>query len=97
MGNIIEKLQKLSSKEPSKFVLKANWRKTNKYWLDYSRKVAIKLNMTLSDKNITIEEFAKLIGTTTENASLMVKGEYNFTIRELAKIESELKINLLII
>ena len=42
--------------------------------------------MTLSDKNITIEEFAKLIGTTTENASLMVKGQYNFTIRELAKI-----------
>ena len=47
--------------------------------------------MTLSDKNITIDGICKINWHNNRKCIVNGKGEYNFTIRELAKIESELK------
>lgn len=94
---VIEFLEKNSSPRKSKFIEKFKFRKENKYWLIYSQWVAIKIIATLDGINMSVTDFAKKADFKEEDARNMISGNYNFSLKELAKIERILDINLLMI
>lgn len=94
-SKIINFLENHSSPIKSKFIENFKFRKENKYWLKYSQWVAIIFIATLDDINMSVTEFADKANFKEEDAKNMLSGKYNFSLRELAKIETILNINLL--
>lgn len=96
-SKIIKFLENHSSPIKSKFIENFKFKKENKYWLKYSQWVAIKIIATLDDINMSVTEFANKANFKEDDAKNMLSGNYNFSLKELAKIETVLNINLLII
>lgn len=96
-SKIIKFLENHSSTIKSKFIENFKFKKENKYWLKYSQWVAIKIIATLDDINMSVTEFANKANFKEDDAKNMLSGNYNFSLKELAKIETVLNINLLII
>ena len=94
---IISFLEKHKSDTKSKFVENAYFRRDNKNWLLYSKKIASILIEYIENNSITKEDFANELQVNIETFNRMLKGDYNFSIYELVKIEKLINKNLLII
>ncbi|MBQ3695651.1 MAG: helix-turn-helix transcriptional regulator [Alphaproteobacteria bacterium] len=83
-------LKEHSSSESSKWQEKAEWRKANKDWLKYSRKIAIVIAMSLEEKNMSQKQLAELMGCSPQYVCRLLKGEENLTLETLCKLENAL-------
>lgn len=83
-------LEEHSSSEPSKWCEKAEWRRTNRDWLRYSRKIAIIVAMSLEELNMSQKQLAELVGCSPQYISRLLKGEENLTLETLCKLERAL-------
>ena len=88
-------LKEHSSSEPSKWQEKAEWRKANKDWLRYSRKIAIVIAMSLEEKNMSQKQLAEGIGCSPQYVSRLLKGEENLTLETLCKLENVLNVSII--
>lgn len=94
MMNII-KFNELISNEKSNWVQDANFRNDNRYWLVISKKVALKILKRIREQNISKELLSYKTGIPMEILQTMLKGEYNYSIEEIGRIEKALNINIL--
>lgn len=90
-----DKINKIASPEKSKWEEKARWRVANKNWLLKSAAIALKILSTLKERNLPQVEFAQQMGTTPQNISKLLKGQENFTLETICKIENCLNIELI--
>ena len=93
--NLEQKLEKLVAGKRSNWQSKAKWRSENKEWLKHSRKIAIKVNLTLRERNIKQKDFAELLGVSPQQVCKILKGRENLTLETISKIEKALSINLI--
>ncbi len=84
-----------SSSNSSKWMEKAEWRKANKDWLKYSRKIAIVIAMSLEEKDMSQKQLAELIDCSPQYISRLLKGEENLTLETMCKLENALNIPIL--
>lgn len=88
-------LEEHSSPEPSKWLEKAEWRKANRDWLRYSRKIAIVVAMSLEDLHMSQKQLAELVGCSPQYVSRLLKGEENLTLETLCKLERALNVPIM--
>ena len=88
-------LQAHSSPTPSKWRENAEWRRANKAWLPYSRKIAIKTAMAMHDQNMSQRQLADSMGCSPQYVSRLLKGEENLSLETICKLESALNVPIL--
>lgn len=92
---IREKLSRITSNEPSKWVEDAKWRKENKGWLKKSQAIALKVLRTLREKKMQQKDLAKALGVSDQQISKIVKGKENLTLDTITKLEDALGVRLM--
>ena len=88
-------LETHSSPTPSKWREKAEWRRANKAWLPYSRKIAIKTAMAMHDQQMSQRQLADSMGCSPQYVSRLLKGEENLSLETICKLESALNVPIL--
>lgn len=88
-------LEEHSSSKPSKWREKAEWRRTNRDWLRYSRKIAIVVALSLEKLNMSQKQLAELVGCSPQYVSRLLKGEENLTLETLCKLERALNVPIM--
>lgn len=88
-------LQSHLSPAPSRWKEKAEWRRANKNWLAYSRKIAINIAMALDDQGISQRELAERMGCSPQYISRILKGEENLSLETICKLEQALNVSIM--
>lgn len=91
----LEKLNRIASKETSGWMKKAELRKANESWLDFSLKIAVDVLEALRVKKMSQAELAALVGVTPQQINKIVKGQENLTLQTIFKLQAALNIGLL--
>lgn len=93
---LVEKVNALVSGEPSKWREKALWRRENKYWTKYSVSIALQILQSNRYKSTDKEYLSECLGLGLCDFKKWLKGQHNFTLKEIADIENvfEIKIDL---
>lgn len=89
------KLNRIASKETSGWMKKAELRKANESWLDFSLKIAVDVLEALRVKKMSQAELAALVGVTPQQINKIVKGQENLTLQTIFKLQAALNIGLL--
>ena len=90
-----DKLSKVVSDVPSKWMEDAEYRIANEDWLHISQKIALKILRYLREINCTSDDLRYTLGITEERMSNIVKGRENLDLKMIAKIETALCIKLI--
>lgn len=93
--NLNEKLEKLTTKDPSTWLEKAEWRRQNRGWLRKSANIALKVLGELRHRGMTQRELAEKMGMSAQQVNKIVKGQENLTLETIDKLERALNIQLL--
>jgi len=93
--NLKDKLSKIVSKEPSKWLEQAKWRLENRAWLKNSQAIAIRILSRIEEMNISQKELAEKMGLSPQMVNKLVKGSENLTLETISKLESALDIKLI--
>jgi ribosome-binding protein aMBF1 (putative translation factor) len=64
-------------------------------WLQYSRKIAIKVALAMQHQNISRQELAERLKRPVSYISKMLKGEINFSLDEICTLENALNVSIL--
>ena len=64
-------------------------------WLQYSRKIAIKLALAMKQQNLTRQDVAERMGCSPQYVSRLLKGEENLSLETICKLEDALIIAIL--
>lgn len=72
----------------------AEWRQKNKYWLKYSRFIALKVLHRLDEVKMTQRQLAEQLKCSPQYVSKLLKGNANMTLETISKLEELLKIDL---
>ena len=83
-------LREHSSRTPSQWREKAEWRRANRNWLPYSRKIAIRTAMALDEQNLSQRQLAERMGCSPQYVSRLLKGEENLSLETICKLEHAL-------
>jgi len=92
---MINKLEAIVSKQPSKWVEESNFRLENKEGLRYSQQVAVRILRTLREKKLSQKDLADLLKVTPQTVNKWVKGSENIGLFTIGKIEKALDIKLM--
>jgi plasmid maintenance system antidote protein VapI len=93
--NFKQKFDALVSKEPSKWLEKAQWRADNRGWIKISQAIAIRINRILREKQITQKALADLLSVSPQQISKIVKGRENLTLETISKLENALEATII--
>ncbi|MEO6302143.1 MAG: helix-turn-helix transcriptional regulator [Bacteroidia bacterium] len=93
--NIKNKLKNLVSKDTSDWKEKAKFRKENKFWLEHSQTIAIKILSELKKLNMTQKALAEKLNIEPQQINKIVKGQENLTLKTICQIENALGITLI--
>ncbi len=80
-----------SSPTPSKWREKAEWRRANRDWLPYSRKIVIQTAMALEEKEMSQHQLAESMGCSPQYVSRLLKGEEDLSLETICKLENALQ------
>lgn len=94
VNNAFMKLVTVDSELQKEFLEKINWRKNNRYWLNKSIKIAIKILRKIRIMKINKYDLANLTDITTERINTILSGSADLTLSEIGKIEKALKVKL---
>lgn len=90
------KLEKSLGKiDKSKWVENATQWEKDLPWLEYSQRIALKILFTLEEKQLSQKDYAKILGVSPQLIGKWLKGNENFTLQTIAKIENSLGITLI--
>ena len=92
---MLAKLDKIVSKEPSKWLEHAQYREDNAKWLRRSQYVAIVILRTIRARGISQKALADQMGVSAQQINKWCKGGENFTFETIAKLEEALNIELM--
>lgn len=92
---IINRLNKLASKETSGWLEKAKEREANKVWLAKSAKIAIKILRELRTKKLTQRWLAEELEVSPQYINKIVKGQENLSLETISSLERVLGITLI--
>ena len=95
IDNLKEKLAKVVSKEPSKWLADAQSRKANKGWLKHSQQVALQVLTRLDELKMSQVKLAEILSITPQQVNKWVKGNENFTFETIDKLEKALDFQLM--
>lgn len=90
----LEKLNKIATPDSS-WIQEAGERIKNRDWLDKSAKIALKVLRALKDKSMKQTDLAEVLNVTPQQISKIVKGQENFTLETICKIEKALDIEII--
>ena len=90
MENLKNKLSKITSKKPSKWLEEATWRDENEFWLEKTRATAIRILTILKNQGINQKILAERLNVTAQQVSKMLSGTENFTFKSVCEIEKVL-------
>ena len=93
-NEIISNLKKHQSSTESEWQKNVEWRMKNKSWLCHSQRIAMMMLDQMEKLNINKEQLSKLLDSTQEYVSKILKGQENLTLETMAKIEQCLKIQI---
>lgn len=88
-------LREHSSPTPSRWREKAEWRRANRDWLPYSRKIAIKTAMALEEQDLSQRQLAERMGCSPQYVSRLLKGEENLSLETICKLENALNLSIM--
>lgn len=99
MSNSIERIKKAASKETSKWMDDAKWRKANRDWLRKSSKIAVKVLREIRAQKaingMTQKKLAEEMGVSPQYINKVLKGKENLTLETISKLEAILGITLI--
>ena len=94
---ILAKLEKIVSKEPSKWLDNPLYKDENEKWLSRSQAVAFAILTALDNQGLSQKALADKMGISAQQVNKWVKGSENFTFETIAKLEEALNIELMIV
>ncbi|MDO8968801.1 helix-turn-helix transcriptional regulator [Algoriphagus sp.] len=93
-----EKLKNLAAQNhPSNWKEKVEYRIKNKAWLKKSTRISFRILDALDDKGWNQTDLANALGVSRQQVSKLVKGDNDFKLSTIAKLEEILRIELLVI
>jgi len=98
MSGLNQKIEEIIAKSPkSSWKEKVEWRRANKDWLRKSSDIAFRILDALDEKGWKQNRLAEELGISAQQVSKYVKGEENFKLETLCKLESVLGVELIIV
>ena|SRR5690606_17285763 len=95
MSKTEEKLKHLAAQNPpSNWKEKVAYRKENKAWLRTSTRISLNILDALDEKGWSQDQLAKALDVSPEQVAKFVKGESDFKLSTLAKLEAVLGIQI---
>lgn len=92
---ILAKLEKVVSKEPSKWLEHAQYWEDNDKWIIRSQLIALAILRALRAQGLSQKALADRMGVSAQQVNKWVKGGENFTFETIARIEEALNIELM--
>lgn len=83
----LEYLGSHQSESPSQWREEAEWRRENKDWLRYSKRIAVMLLSYMKREHLTQSAMAERLDCTQQYVSKILKGTENLSLETLAKLE----------
>ena len=83
----LEYLESHQSETPSQWREEAEWRRENKDWLRYSKRIAVMLLSYMKREHLTQSAMAERLDCTQQYVSKILKGTENLSLETLAKLE----------
>ena len=83
----LEYLESHQSETPSQWREEAEWRRDNKDWLRYSKRIAVLLLSYMKREHLTQSAMAERLDCTQQYVSKILKGTENLSLETLAKLE----------
>ncbi|WNJ17454.1 helix-turn-helix transcriptional regulator [Pontibacter sp. G13] len=90
-----EKFLSLVSDTPSDVMDKVKWMIANRPWLKRSAGIAIHVIQVLDKRGWTQKEFAERMGVSPQQVSKWLKGQENFRLETISKMEAVLEVELI--
>ncbi len=97
LKDLKQKIDKVVSQQPSRWMDKALWDEANEAWLDRSADIALRILGILEANCISQRELAEKIGVSPQQVNKILKGNENLTLETIAKLEAALGNVLLLI
>ena len=92
---MLAKLDKIVSKEPSKWLEHFQYYEDNVKWIRRSQFVALAILTAIDDQGISQKALADQMGVSAQQINKWCKGGENFTFETIAKLEDALNIELM--
>lgn len=73
---------------------KAQWRRNNRRWLNYSGYIALKVMSRLEELHISQKDLAEMMQCSPQYVSKLLKGSENLTLETISKLEDNLGLDL---
>jgi transcriptional regulator with XRE-family HTH domain len=95
MKNLNDKIKEITSKTPSNWKRRAEFRKNNR-WLIYSAKIASRILAAIETKSdVNQAKIAKELQVSPQHVSKIVQGKENLTLESIYKISQVLGVELI--
>jgi transcriptional regulator with XRE-family HTH domain len=95
MNNSVNLLKKHESVTPSCFEENAKWRRENKVWLKWSRKIALLLVKYMEINKLSLNDLAERLDMPPQYVSEILSGKMNFSLKSIVELEKKLDIKVL--
>jgi transcriptional regulator with XRE-family HTH domain len=99
MSKTLDRINKIASKEPSKWLEKARKRSANRDWMDLSARIAIRIlreiRVQKKTKGMSQKRLAEELGVSPQYINKVIKGKEKLNIETVCKIGNVLGIVLL--
>lgn len=90
----IERLKAHAQKMDCGWRERAEWRRTNAFWIRKSQMIAVMMLEKMDEQKMTQSSLAEKLGCSQQYVSKLLKGQENMTLELLCKIESALGIQI---
>ena len=91
---ILSKIDQIVAEAPSQWLKEADYRFENKAWLQKSQAIALKILRNIREQKLSQKDLAKKLNVSPQQVNKWVKGNENFTLETISKIELALNIEL---
>ena len=93
----IKRLERYQSSTPSNWRKEAEARRKAQQdgWLQYSRKIAVKIALSMKEQNLTRQDIANRMNCSPQYISRLLKGEENLSLETICKLEKALGVSIM--